>query len=254
MVIIISKQKAKTTKSWNPFVGCNYNCVYCVPVFQSLLRSQPCDECKKYSPHEHSYRLDRLYGDKIIFVCTTGDIAFANPDFMKRMLQVMKRDKKTGRVWLLQSKNPSCLEQYLPLLPENTYLVTTLETNRDERYEKISDAPKPSVRYAAFKALDWSKKIVNVEPIMDFDLEIFEDWIVDIDPVAVFIGYNSKPYAVSIPEPDKKKTWMLFNNLKNRGMKVLPRDMRDPSIKKMNYVDLFSNSEEFEPIKLDSFE
>jgi len=162
----------------------------------------------------------------------------------------MNDDKKTGRVWVIQSKNPICLEQYLHLLPENTYLATTLETNRDDDYEKISDAPKPSVRYAAFKALDWDKKIVNVEPIMDFDLEIFEEWIADIAPVAVFIGYNSKPYAVSIPEPDEKKIWLLIDNLKNRGLDVRLRKMRADTGKEMNYRDLFSSSVKFVPTTL----
>lgn len=57
------------------------------------------------------------------------------------------QDKRKGRVWLIQSKTPSCFQKYLSFLPENTYLLTTLETNRDEGYEKISKAPKPSERY-----------------------------------------------------------------------------------------------------------
>jgi hypothetical protein len=63
---------------------------------------------------------------------------------------IRTRPEKT---FYLQSKKPACFEPFLKLLPKNVILVTTLETNRDEGYDKFSKAPPPSERYQQFKAL-----------------------------------------------------------------------------------------------------
>jgi len=242
-MIMIVKEAAryKTTKSWNPFVGCGYNCIYCKPSFQDLIawlgRMHGCELCQQYSPHEHPERLKRIPSDRAIFVCEDSDIAFADPKFMDKIFVIMRKDKKKERIWFVQSKDPTCLDKYLGLLPENTYLLTTLETNRDKGYNKISNAPSPSVRYSDFLGLKWEKKMVTVEPILDFDLPIFTKWIESIKPKAVFIGYNSHPEAVSLPEPDKKKTWQLIHVLESSGIRILKKEMRDRRVKKKAYRD-----------------
>jgi hypothetical protein len=225
----------KDTKTWNPFVGCGFECTYCKPSFQNnhyfVMQHK---NCGLYTPHEHENQLDlkKIGNERIIFVCGDSDIYFARQAYMKKVFEVMRQDTKRGRLWFIQSKIPKCFEQYLAELPENTLLLTTLETNRDEGYDKISKAPPPSVRYEMFKHLDYPKKIVTVEPIMDFDLDIFVDWIVSIKPLAVFIGYNSHPKKVSLPEPNMEKTLDLIVALKNKGIKVLTKELR-----KMAYRD-----------------
>ena len=144
----------------------------------------------------------------------------------------MRQDTKKDRLWFIQSKIPKCFEQYLTEFPENTILLTTLETNRDTYYDILSKAPPPSVRYEMFKNLDYPKKIVTVEPILDFDLEIFVDWIVNIKPLAVFIGYNSHPKEVPLCEPGMEKTLDLIVTLKNKGIRILTKELR-----KMTYRD-----------------
>lgn len=181
-------QKRPTTRSWNPFVGCNFDCTYCAPSFKKLLawlgRMHKCVPCQNYAPHEHPERLTRIPSDRAIFACEDGDIAFANPKFMAKVFKAMRNDKRE-RTWFVQSKNPACLRQYLTQLPESTYLATTFETNRDELCKKISKAPPVSKRYKDFLNLNWSKKIVNVEPIMDFDLSPLSKMILNIKPCAV---------------------------------------------------------------------
>lgn len=231
----------KTTKPWNPFVGCGFDCTYCKPSFGALLKwvggMHHCTRCQEYLPHEHPERLSRIPSDKAIFVCEDGDISFAKPDYMAKVFQAISDPKFAGRTWFVQSKNPKCLEQYLGLIPRNTYLVTTLETNRDQGYGEISKAPLPSARFKDFSHLDWEKKIVTVEPVMDFDLEVLRDWIVSISPATVFIGYNSKPDKVSIPEPDKMKLLCLIDELEKRDIHVLTKEMRDCKFVKKAYKD-----------------
>jgi hypothetical protein len=238
--------KNKDTKSWNPFVGCGFDCEYCKPSFQKLIawlgRMHHCTKCQGYEPHEHPERLARLYPDKTIFACEDGDISFAKPEFMAKVFDVMRSDTK-NRNWLLQSKNPKCFGQYLNQLPQNTYLVTTFETNRNTTKE-ISKAPLTSKRHADFKALKWDKKFVTVEPVMDFDLEPFAEMILSVKPKCVFIGYNSKPDKVKLPEPSKEKTLELIKRLESKGVKVLTKNMRDANITHYQYKDYFEQIED----------
>ena len=71
------------------------------------------------------------------------------------------------------TKNPDRYLSLLPYIPKNAILGATIETTNDEivQTDKISSAPLPSERYEAMKALDWDRKIVSIEPILDFDLK-----------------------------------------------------------------------------------
>lgn len=93
------------------------------------------------------------------------------------------------------------------------------------------------MRHRDFLNLSWDKKIVTVEPILDFDLDVLLDWITSINPKAVFIGYNSHPKIVRLPDPDKKKTWQLIHSLENKGFQVLKKEMRDGRVSKKAYRD-----------------
>jgi hypothetical protein len=176
--------------------------------------------------------------DKAVFVCSCGDMTFSTKGFVQKVLQAMRRDRRKGRVFFLQSKNPACLKQYLNLIPQNTYLLTTLETNRDVGYSNFSAAPLPSQRYKDFLSLNWDKKIVTVEPIMDFDLDPFARMIVSINPEAVFIGYNSGQNRYPVPEPTWKQTVALWRAIRGKGIKVLPKEKRRNYIPKYAYRDL----------------
>jgi len=182
-----------------------------------------CEPCQKYAPHEHPERLTRMPNDKTIFVCEDGDVAFARREYMEKIIEVMRQDTRKDRVFILQSKSPSCFKQYLNLLPENTYLDTTLETNRDDGYDKVSKAPRPTQRYKDFLDIEWKRKMVTVEPIMDFDLDTLPEWIISIKPKAVFVGYNQRPKSVPLPEPSWDKTLGLMSILRDVGIQVLPK-------------------------------
>lgn len=219
----------KDTKSWNPFVGCLYNCIYCKPSYQRLVawngRCLGCKKCESFTPHEHPERLKRVPRDKVIFVCSNGDLAFAKKSYIRKILEVMRNDKRE-RTWLLQSKNPIIFKEFLNELPSNTFLLTTLETNRDKGYRKISKAPLLSKRYKDFLELKWEKKIVTIEPVIDFDLKEFSKWLLNIRPEVVFIGYNSHPKFVQLEEPTWNKVLDLMIELRRAKIPVLPKLIR----------------------------
>jgi hypothetical protein len=96
--------------------------------------------------------------------------------------------------------------------------------------KKYSGAPKPSIRYKDFLELDFPRKVVTIEPIMDFDLNIFSDWVLNIKPEYVWIGYNSRPKQVQLPEPSPEKTKQLADILKSNGIEVRGKELRGLSI------------------------
>ncbi len=217
--------------TWNPQVGCKFHCTYCEASFQRVVKrvyycqGRKCTKCRDFIPHEHLNRLMGAFPSKrIVWPCAHGDIAFANPDFIKRVIE--KTTRYPDRLFYWQSKAPSCFKQYLALFPENSILLTTLETNRDSGYRDISQAPFPSARFKAFLGIDWPRKIATVEPIMDFDPDIFLDWLVQLHPEAIWIGYNSKPKAVKLPEPPIKKTLEFVKRLEEHGIEVRKKTMR----------------------------
>ena len=88
-----------------------------------------------------------------------------------------------------------------------------METNRDKGYDKISHAPLPTDRLVAMRLLkDDMRKMISIEPIMDFDLDYFVNEIKAIKPSFAYIGYDN--YNYGLPEPPLSKTIELMKQLK----------------------------------------
>ena len=214
---------------WNVFKGCRFQCSYCKPSFQAQAKRQlhNCRACYDFTPHEHKERLGKMPKGDIIWPGSSGDISFCDSGFLQRI--IIKTWWNLDKTYYFQSKNPKCFNQYLRGFSPKTILLTTLETNRDVGYDKISKAPPPSVRARDFAALPWPRKIVTIEPIMDFDIVDFFEMIMACKPEAVYIGFNSKPKAVRLPEPDLFQARNLIKILKSEGIQVIEKTMREKS-------------------------
>ena len=86
---------------------------------------------------------------------------------------------------------------------------TTIESNRDF---DISSAPSIWHRVNPMIAIKGYKKMVSIEPIMDFDLEKLVEYIRRIGPEFVSIGADSKGHG--LPEPSADKVKALITELK----------------------------------------
>jgi hypothetical protein len=215
-------------KTWNPFMGCGFDCTYCEPSFQRQARRQKhlCDKCYKYQPHCHEDRLGKIPSASIIFVAGNADISFSPPSFTRKIIEaVVQYKSKKEKTFYFQSKRPEYFEQFLPLFPKNVILLTTLETNRDAGYEAVSKAPPPSERYRQFKKLEYPRKVVTIEPVMDFDEDVFPQWIVDLKPEYVWLGLNSKDKP-KLPEPSPQKLRKLVEVLVRAGITIRPKELR----------------------------
>ena len=204
------------TKTWNPITGCYHNCIYC---WARRLAEGRLRKTRKYSigfrPAFHNYELKRRFNDgEFIFVCDMGDMfgSWVPSSWIKSVIKVIRRFP--GSTFLLLTKNPSRYLEFIDEMPRNVILGSTIETNNDELYltSKISNAPLPSKRYEAMKKLNWKLKMISIEPILDFNLKTFIDWIQEIQPCFIYIGYDN--YGCNLPEPSLSKTLNLIKALR----------------------------------------
>lgn len=217
-------------KTWSPFKGCQFDCVYCGPSFQRQAKRQKhlCEDCYAYRPHWHEDRLAKVPSASIVFVCGNADLAFCPPELIQRIIERIKEHSKLAphKTYFFQSKQPECFEPFLAEFPENVILLTTLETNRDKGYENYSKAPPPTQRYRQFLRLKYPRKVVTIEPVMDFDLEKFSDWIIKLRPEYAWVGMNSRPESVELPEPSMEKLAEFMDRLVRAGIEVRGKQLR----------------------------
>jgi len=217
--------------TWNPFVGCLHQCVYCKVSFQRQIKrwaKRNCAKCYSYVPHNHPERLKRVPSSPTVFVCGDGDIAFCDAEFLKLMASRLKAhsERCPGRTYYFQSKDWNRAGRVAPLIEDvkGAVVLETLETNRDSGYSLVSRAPPPTVRHKSFLELSHPRKAITAEPLLDFDVDEFYEMIVKAEPEFVWIGYNSK--AVRLPEPSLEKTAKLIELLKESGVDVRGKNLR----------------------------
>ena len=215
-------------EQWNPFVGCKFDCIYCEASFkrQAKRQKQRCIDCYNYTPHTHPNRLNtnlpKTSKDEFVFTCASGDVSFCSVSFLKKIIK--RIEDNPNKTFLIQSKNPKTFKR--TIFPDNVILGITLETNRDKLYSKIGKAPKPSQRFKDFLKIYHPRKMITIEPILDFDLDVMIKWMKKIKPVVVWMGYDSKK-GCDLPEPKLKKFNSLKNALVKAGIKVKMKTVRE---------------------------
>ncbi len=226
------------TKTWNPFVGCLFDCVYCEKSFKRMLKRVAgrigCPSCGDYSPHYHEARLNRIPSAPNVFVAGTGDISFCSWEFMNRIFKAIEdHNPRKRKTYFFQTKNPVWFNLFLDWFQENqdkVVLITTLETNREIKH--ISKAPCPASRFMTFLELDYPRKVVTIEPVLDFDINEFSYWISMLHDSGqleyVWFGFDSKNCGLS--EPSTRKAQAFVDGLKALGIEVRGKSVREVKV------------------------
>jgi len=162
-----------------------------------------------FKPAFAEWRLrQRFPKQDLVFVSDMGDMwgDWVPREWIERVLRVLRTKRDSWFFFL--TKNPKRYHEFQDRFTSNMMLGVTIETNRPY---KVTRAPSPRERFEAMRDLNWSCKVVVIEPILDFDPE-FIDWIREIRPERVHIGYDN--YGNRLPEPPLVKTVALREELR----------------------------------------
>ena len=177
---------------------CPHGCSYC---YMKKWGEQP-------ELHFDEGELDIPMGEgKIIFVGSGCDM-FAE-DIPKEWIEKILDHCKDYpfNTYLFQSKSPQNF--FNKWFPENTILCTTVESNRIYP-EIMGKTPQPEDRLFVVAQIT-IKKMITIEPILDFDLDLFIESIKKSEPYQVNIGADSCRNL--LPEPPKGKILDLISAL-----------------------------------------
>lgn len=191
---------------------CSHKCTYCyvnsfrqrVPKYQGKLRLI-------------QNELYVNYGEgKTIFIENCNDV-FAEDVPLADIKQIIKHCcKYDNNTYVFQTKNPHRLHLLSGWdMPSSFMVGVTIETNRN--IQGISNAPTPNARYLAMLELK-CKTFITIEPILEFDLDVFASWIKQINPEFVNIGADSKGHGLQ--EPTMEKVQQLIDRLNEYGIEI----------------------------------
>lgn len=215
-----------SVKQWNVIVGCEFDCPYCKKSFQAQMKRQKhnCIKCYNYEIHWHPERLKqslpKTTGDEFIWCCSSSDISFAPIEWMVVLLNRIKQ--MPNKTFFFQTKNPGILLQYE--FPDNVLLGITLETNEFPLGYYHGKAPAPFLRYYHFKELEHPRKIVTIEPVIKFNHKIFLDWMYQLQPERIYIGFDTKKN--NLPEPTVEQVKNFIYDLESLNLKVKTKYMK----------------------------
>jgi hypothetical protein len=188
------------THTWNTVKGeCPHGCIYCY--MKRWGKQKPAHFDSK------ELKTDLGHGN-YIFVGSSCDL-FADAIPNKWIIETLGHCDNFKNKYLFQSKSPGNMITWAPIMPSNSVICTTIETNR--WYNNImGDTPTPCERASALMRT-LMPKYLTIEPIMDFDLIAFVDIIKRCEPTQVNIGADSG--RNNLPEPPAAKILNLLDEL-----------------------------------------
>lgn len=217
----------KPMKTWNIFVGCDYECTYCNARKAALTRFKHFDRYKDgFNPHLVEEELwKRFSPGQFVFIGYMGELSFASRQEVEIILQLVRCYPEVS--FLFCVKNPACYHRWgaeAADYPENLYLGATIETDIDYG---LSMAPAPYRRYLAMAALPHPKKFISIEPIMEFRLARLLCWVREIRPEIIEVGADN--YHNRLQEPSWRSVQELLGCLRD----ICPTVVEKPGLERL---------------------
>lgn len=131
--------------------------------------------------------------------------------------------KYPENTYIFQTRNPKLYFNFLQDFPPKVLFSTIIETNRFIS-EIMKNSPQPLMRIKYIhdlKQLGYNT-MINIEPIMDFDIEIFFYMLITANPDFITISKNA--IKRNIPEPEKNMVLRLRYMLDDFGINTRLED------------------------------
>ncbi len=217
-----NKMFSVVTGTWNPVSGCLHNCSYCWARRLAETKLKYSTRYKNgFLPRLNEAEFQKKFNGGMIFVCDMGDLFAARiPDeWIQLVLDHARKFENT--TFLFLTKNPRRYHSFE--FYKNMILGATIETDLDTVYRGISNAPMPSERLKAMIELDWDRKFLSIEPIVEFSSNFLQA-ILDVNPAMIYCGYDN--YNNALPEPPMEKVIGLIKELREKHCLVVEKTIR----------------------------
>ncbi len=201
---------------------CPGKCVYC---YVKTGRAKDHPSYKGWPRVNEEDMKANLGTGNTIFVCHMSDL------FMKTrhgeiqsadIIRVLDRlNQFPDNTYVLQSKNPRRIMDFLDRLPPKCIIGTTIETDEVRYIHDFSAAPAPRDRADAMKEIrQWTghKTFITIEPIIKMRPMVLAEMIVEARPTFVNIGADSK--GNNLPEPTWESVQELIKRLKQNNIEI----------------------------------
>lgn len=200
--------------TWNLIKGsCLYKCSYCsIEAMRQRYNSDPV----KLRLDEKELRITPKPGKYFI----GSSLDMWHPDIPSDwIMKVLYRLRQLNYNYIFQSKNPESFLVWIDYFPTNTELCTTIETNR--KYSQMGNAPDIVDRIEAIKKLGEMGfyTTITIEPIMDFDFDIFARMLYEAKPHKIYIGADSQKSELKEPSKEKVKKLIKYLNFAKMNKK-----------------------------------
>lgn len=223
--------------------GCPLGCLYCSSKRLNVRFGGDPTEIRRLKGAFSSYYEDVAYLKVIkmsggIFVNPYCDIMTLPKDDIRQILDVCDFNHYSKRKanFIFQTKDPAKYFDYLDMIPPDSWLGTTIEsdfgwfdTTKESWYnESISKAPHPFNRYFRMYQLSQKHKqfkyFVTIKPVMKFDLFSMVGFMKAIKPDLLFIGANTS--KVNLPEPTPDELVALIEELRKITVVYLKSNLK----------------------------
>lgn len=189
--------------TWNVIKGgCHHGCSYCYMKRWGAQNPVRLDDAELKTD---------LGSGNFIFVGSSCDM-WAESIEKDWIIKILNHCQGYDNTYLFQSKNPIRFKDFM--LPDKTILTTTIETNRiydQMNCKPFGNTPTPHDRSMGLFECFGMRRMITIEPIMDFDIDALVFLIKSFYPEQVNIGADSGNNH--LPEPSWDKVEKLIEKL-----------------------------------------
>lgn len=219
------------TKTWNPLAGeCAHRCPYC---YMNAMRKRYNNPKWIGEPRidEKAFLSARFKPNDVVFVQNISDL-FAWDVKEADIFRIMMKCRSfidTGTRFVFQTRNVS-RGVLFNLIPDGSFLGTTIDTNRDIGCKSDNKARERSHYLRDFGRFAKDvKRFVTIEPVLKFDIDDMIALLVEATPDFINIGADSKKSGLE--EPIAVELEELIFEIKQIGIEIRCKSNLDRILK-----------------------